>query len=217
MITYTLRKRNLEFAIALQNTFRLEEQRHWLVKHRLSFIGAMLCVSVFMIFQIGVYWTSYSNTKLDSIVITVDFGEFSSLQKIRRSVPVQEIDEVFGNQYVKDKKIIQQKNTEDPRIGAAVNQIASGATAPVDLTLGLQPSYTESARVAGIEGMLMLEIILSEKGKVLRAKPMGKLLGHGLEAEAVRVFKKKRFRPSLDASGTPIVVKFYQPVRYVLE
>lgn len=161
----------------------------------------------------------YSDRQLDDMAVMVDFGDFKPMQKrrsVRRSVVV---DEVFGNKYVKNKDKVDPNAKEvytDPYAGA-VNPGTGAASPPVDLTPHIVPQYTPAARNAGIEGTIVLEIVLSEKGKVLRARPVGKRLGHGLEGAAIAAFKAKEFKPSVShATGKPILVKFYQPVRFVL-
>ena len=86
---------------------------------------------------------------------------------------------------------------------------------PVDLTPEISPVYTAEAKSAGVQGTVTLEIVVSDDGKVLRARSVGKRLGHGLEESAAAAFRQKRFQPSMK-DGQPITVKFYQPVRFVL-
>ncbi|MCC6274882.1 MAG: energy transducer TonB [Leptospiraceae bacterium] len=148
---------------------------------------------------------------LDSIALTVDFGDIihKSAGKI-----VVEIDEVFGNEYIKDKPV-DPNATEDPRISGAVDPVIGNATAPVDMNPEIVPEYTADARSAGIEGTVTLEIVVSDDGKVLRVRSVGRKLGYGLEDSAIYSFKKKKYVPS-KADGKPITVKFYQPVRFSL-
>ncbi|MCE9500036.1 MAG: energy transducer TonB [Leptospira sp.] len=148
---------------------------------------------------------------LDSIAMTVDFGDISHKSSGQMVV---EVDEVFGNEFVKDK-IIDPNAVEDPRIGSAQDAITGNASMPVDLNPELTPEFTSEARSAGVEGTVTLEMIVSDDGKVLRARSVGRKLGFGLEESAIKAFKKKRYVPS-KAEGKPITVKFYQPVRFSL-
>lgn len=163
--------------------------------------------------------SEYSDKELDEMAVMVDFGDFKPLQKRRSARRSVVVDEVFGNKYVKNKDKVDPNAKEvysDPYAGA-VNPGTGAASPPVDLTPQITPQYTAAARNAGIEGTIVLEIVLSEKGKVLRARPVGKRLGHGLEGAAIAAFKAKEFKPSVShATGKPILVKFYQPVRFVL-
>ena len=78
------------------------------------------------------------------------------------------------------------------------------------------PSYTESARSHGIEGTVVLELIISDEGEVLRARPVGKKLGYGLERMAVKCYESKKYKPSRNSDGNEITVKIFQPVRFQL-
>jgi hypothetical protein len=47
---------------------------------------------------------SASDAHLDAMALTVDFGDITPQKKSSRTAAA-EIDEIFGNQYLKDKKI----------------------------------------------------------------------------------------------------------------
>ncbi len=161
----------------------------------------------------------FTDDDLDKMAVMVDFGDLKPLQKQSSGRRAVVVDEVFGNKYVKDKEKIDPNAREvdsDPYAGA-MNPGTGAATPPVDLSPQIVPQYTAEARNAGIEGTIVLEIVLSEEGRVLRARPVGRKLGHGLEQSAIAAFKAKEFKPSIShATGKPILVKFYQPVRFVL-
>ena len=70
------------------------------------------------------------------------------------------------------------------------------------------------ARSAGIEGMLVLELVIGEDGRVLRARVL-KGLGHGLDQSAVQTYYSKRFTPAYK-EGKPITVKINVPIRFQL-
>jgi len=156
-------------------------------------------------------------------VTVVNFGEFRPLRRYRKKVNIVIVDEVFGNKYVKekeDKKI----DLNDPNVVAgdsiadgAQQYIPGAATAPQDLAPHIQPEYSPAARSAGVEGRITLELIISDKGQVLRARVVGKKrLGYGLEQNAVQAFMRKTFKPSINSDGKPIKIKIYQPVQFKL-
>ncbi|MEM7180897.1 MAG: energy transducer TonB [Spirochaetota bacterium] len=67
---------------------------------------------------------------------------------------------------------------------------------PIDLTPKIQPKYTARARRARIEGRILLALVISKEGKVLRVQITGKKLGYGLDESAISVYKRKRFIPA---------------------
>jgi TonB family protein len=205
----------------IYNTFRADAQQTFFQKNRVYWI--FLATAAITLGSYLVDWgfiDDYQNKKFDEMAITVvDFGDFVSLSKARASRNYVEIDEVFGNQYIKEKdKVVDNTDPDwvDPRIAAAVNPVIGNATAPVDLNPELEPQYTSAARAAGIEGTVFLELVIGDEGKVLRARPVGRQLGHGLEEAAIRCYERKRFKPSKNQDGGRITVKIIQPVRYVL-
>ena len=103
----------------------------------------------------------------------------------------------------------------DPRISGAQDAILSGATAPIDLDPSTKPDYTDEARAEGITGTMTIEIVIADTGEVLQVKSVGKKLGFGLEEQAIRTYRKKRFQPSV-LDGKPITVKVLVPVRFTL-
>jgi protein TonB len=156
------------------------------------------------------------NDDFDAIPITMDFGD---LRVRNPSVPVLEFDEVFGNEFVKEDKKrekIDPQTGEDSRIAGAVNPFQANVSPPVDLNPEILPDYPPAARAAGVQGTVTLELVVSDEGEVLRAKPVGKPLGLGLDGAASAAFMKKRYKPSVDREGKAFTVKFYQPVRFVL-
>jgi TonB family protein len=104
---------------------------------------------------------------------------------------------------------------EDPRIAGAQDSILSGATAPIDLSPSIKPDYTDEARAAGIEGAMTLEIIIADTGDVLQVRSIGKKFGFGLEEDAIKIYRSKKFSPSY-LEGKAITVKVLVPIRFKL-
>ena len=66
-----------------------------------------------------------------------------------------------------------------------------------------KPSYTEEARQAGIEGIVLLQVIVRKDGTANNFKVI-KSLGYGLDESAISTIANKwRFRPATQ-NGTPI-------------
>lgn len=194
------------------NSFQVESKSTYWQRNRTSILFILITF-----LQIAFSYLSFmefadpDDSFLDSIAMTVDFGDIVQKSK---GANVVEIDEVFGNEFVKDK-VIDPNATEDPRISGATDAVVGGASLPVDLNPEIIPEYTAEARNAGIEGTVTLEMIVSDDGKVLRVRSVGRKLGNGLEQAAINAFKKKRYVPS-KVEGKAITVKFYQPVRFTL-
>ena len=77
------------------------------------------------------------------------------------------------------------------------------------------PEYSAEARRKEIEGVVELEITISETGKVLRVR-ITKKLGYGLDEAAVKAVKQSTFHPALKGKKK-VPVKIRIPYRFVLE
>jgi protein TonB len=77
------------------------------------------------------------------------------------------------------------------------------------------PKYPEIARKAGIEGQVMLELIVDTTGLVIDVKVV-KPLYELLDAAAVKAARKWRFKPAKQRDR-PVKVRVYLPVRFSLE
>lgn len=133
----------------LSNTFENYETIPWVSRNKAIWLGAILLVLSIGITVVKIDW-SPDDSELDKIAVTVDFGDVVQPFKKKNVKPREEVDEVFGNEFLKDKTP-PDPNQEDPRIATAVNAAVGGATMPVDLSPEIRPSYTSKARSAGIE------------------------------------------------------------------
>lgn len=176
---------------------------------------SLIFVTLFEVVFLNYRYQKYTDAELDALAISVDFGEFVQLQQ-KKQVNIIEIDEIFGNEFVRDPEKIAEEIL-NVKISSAANPVMADATLPVDLTPQIRPLYPPAAKNAGIEGILTLELVIDKDGTVLRARPVGNKLGYGLEESAVSSFSKKKFQPSIDKNGKPIIVKFFQPVQYTFE
>lgn len=198
----------------LSNTFQNYELIPWFSRHKSVWLaGLLLALSLFFTL-VNIHWGP-SDEELDKLAVTVDFGDVVQPFKKKEAKPREEVDEVFGNEFIKDKTI--DPNQEDPRISTAVNAAVGDIQPPVDLSPGLIPQYTAQARSAGIEGSVTLEIVIADDGRILRVKPVGKRLGQGLDEAAAATYRQKKFKPAVSrTSGKPIVSKYYERVKFVL-
>lgn len=78
-----------------------------------------------------------------------------------------------------------------------------------------QPVYTEEARLARIQGVVILEAIIDEKGAVQQVRVL-KGLPQGLSESAVETAKQWTFKPAT-LDGQPVPVYFNLTVRFSLQ
>lgn len=75
--------------------------------------------------------------------------------------------------------------------------------------------YPQAARDAGIEGTVLIEFTVDEKGRVVNPIIM-RSIGGGCDEEAVRVLKEARFKPGKQ-HGRPVRVKLTIPITFRLD
>lgn len=169
-----------------------------------------LGISAFVQIMIILFWFTpkIETDSLDSLVEEVAF-----IDNVQITEPVSDAAPTDGDFDLTDKEKVEKK--EDPRIAGASDPIVSGATSPVDLSPNIRPGYTEEARANGITGTMTLEVIISERGDVLRVRSVGKNLGYGLDQAAIDTYKQKKFSPSI-MEGKAITVKVLVPIRFTL-
>ena len=88
-------------------------------------------------------------------------------------------------------------------IGGGVFRVGGGVSAP-QLVARIEPEYSEQARKAKYQGVVVLSIIVQKDGSVRDIKVV-QPLGLGLDEKAVEAVKQWRFRPGMK-SGTPVDV-----------
>ena len=81
---------------------------------------------------------------------------------------------------------------------------------------GLQKKirYPLQAKSLGVQGVVYVQSIINEKGKIEEPKVVKKL-GAGCDEEALRVLKKSKFKPGYD-KGKPVKVRFTLPIFFRL-
>lgn len=77
-----------------------------------------------------------------------------------------------------------------------------------------EASYTESARKARVQGVVILQSTINEAGEVEDVKVL-KGLSHGLTEAAVAAVKQSRFKPAT-RNGVPVAVYYNQTVQFSL-
>lgn len=183
-----------------------EKFRIWFHQNRFLVLG-LASALIQGILVLTVYFPDVRFDEDDEVYDEIAFTANVQLKEAAPEVPPAEGE-------IKETERLKKEVVEDTRIASAANPFAQGATAPVDLNPGVKPPYTAEARAAGIEGVVVLELIISEKGNVLRARVL-RGLGYGLDQSAVRTFRAKKFTPSYK-EGKPITVKIPVQVRFTL-
>ena len=79
----------------------------------------------------------------------------------------------------------------------------------------ISPNYPSAERMAGITGDVMVEFIVDETGRVLRAHAISSSHA-GFESAAVRAVEKWRFEPG-KRNGRPVRFKMAIPIRFSLD
>ena len=93
-------------------------------------------------------------------------------------------------------------------------QIGQGITAPLAVTR-VSPLYTESARRARIQGVVILEAVIDREGNVGDVKVL-KGLGFGLDENATSAVARWKFKPAHTGDGRAVSVYFRLTVDYHL-
>ena len=105
----------------------------------------------------------------------------------------------------------------DGRVGGTgkdVFRLGDVATAPV-LVTRIVPEYPRRARLAGIEGEVVLEVIVDRHGRVTGDIAVVSAVPE-LERAALTAVQRWRFKPARDRQGTAVAVRMEVPVRFVL-
>ena len=72
--------------------------------------------------------------------------------------------------------------------------------------------YPEMARMAGIEGRVIVQFTITEKGTVIDPVVV-RSIGGGCDEEAVRAIKEARFKPGMQR-GRPVKVRYTIPINF---
>jgi protein TonB len=86
---------------------------------------------------------------------------------------------------------------------------------PPDKIVAPQPVYTEMARKARIQGVVIVQAIIDKEGNVTNVKIL-KGLPMGLDQSAVDAVKRWRFKPAT-LSGKPVSVYYNLTVNFRIQ
>ncbi|MGK2858383.1 MAG: energy transducer TonB, partial [Thermoanaerobaculia bacterium] len=90
-----------------------------------------------------------------------------------------------------------------------------GNVKPPEVVFRVEPNYTEGARRARVQGVVILEAIIDANGNVSEVRVL-KPLAEGLGDEAVKAVRQWKFRPGTQ-NGRPVPVIFSLTVNFRLQ
>ena len=104
----------------------------------------------------------------------------------------------------------------DPELPPGVHRPGTGVISPI-LHTKVPAEYSDAARMAGLEGTVLLETIIGEDGSATRIRAT-RTLGLGLDERAIEAVRKWRFTPGLFQAQPvsvliDVAVDFFLPSR----
>jgi protein TonB len=102
---------------------------------------------------------------------------------------------------------------EAPRSDEPIH-VGAGVTPP-EIVTRIEPRYTDIARHAGTEGVVVLQAVIDEQGMVTNLSVI-KGLPMGLEQAALDAVRQWRFKPALQ-QGRPVKVYYNLTVRFSIQ
>ena len=103
-----------------------------------------------------------------------------------------------------------------PEVSPGVYQIGDGVTSPV-LKKQVRPKYTQDAKNAKIEGVVLMSVIVGKDGRVMNVHVLKSLDSvHGLDNQAFRAVKEWKFAPG-KKDGKPVAVQVTIEMTFTLK
>ena len=79
----------------------------------------------------------------------------------------------------------------------------------------LKVNYPERARKRGVQGSVIVEFIVNEKGRAEQISVV-RGIGHGCDGAAKNAVKRAKFKPGKDSNGEPVAVIMRLPISFRL-
>ncbi len=111
--------------------------------------------------------------------------------------------------------VVSPSRTAGPGEGAGASRPDDSIDVRARLVRGVVPPYPPAARAEGVEGDVVLEIVVGVSGSVESARVVDRI-GHGFDEAALRAAYEFRFAPA-SKRGQPVRVRMPWPVRFRLE
>lgn len=135
--------------------------------------------------------------------------------------PVQKVMSVFAVTVAILISCTLHKNTFSPAKNPPANDISEAVqfvpydTPPEPLTR-ISPTYPPEAREAGIEGTVILQLLISKEGKTAKTNIIQGVDGSGLNDAAVTAIKDMSWKPAL-FNDEPVSVWITLPLHFKLD
>lgn len=145
-------------------------------------------------------------------------GDDSDLVIVEMSLPALQEDVAIPEPIKQMEEAITEAIAEEIRFGEdspEFVEITPEATAP-QIRFSRLPSYPDSMRSAGIEGIVVVEIGIDETGRVLFGRIV-ESLGREFDLAVIKWVRELKFYPALDSSRRPFRCRVRLPVRFTLE
>ncbi len=189
------------------NYFRLRPETLWV---GISFVCILAAVRF-------VQWTE--KPKQDDFV---DLRRFEMVEieipTPKTSVPEIVTEEEAEEDIVEEKPKEEKKKKDDFSFGDNSGQydISALAATPPKPKIKMNISYPKSMRKAGVEGTVVVEIGVSEKGEIVYGRIIKKV--HPvLDKLVITMVRGMSFYPAMDGTGKAFACKIFMPIRFKLE
>ena len=107
------------------------------------------------------------------------------------------------------------RRADDSTAGETIYSVKKDGASPPRATYTPEPDFSEAARKAGFQGMVILKIVVDKRGDVARIK-LDRGLGYGLDENAMEALKVWRFTPATK-DGQPVAVEMKVEVSFRLD
>ena len=186
-----------------------------------SFAGIALLIITFLIFPRVVNRVELDE-EVQIIIEQIDIPQTEQFDRppppARPSVPVESESEDIADDVTLDEFNLDDFDAWDapppPPEGPRVKFIPYDDP-PVPLT-PIRPKYPEIAQEAGIEGTVVVQVFVNEKGRVTETKILKGISDSGLDEAAIKAIEKVKFRPA-KAKGKKVGVWISIPVNFRLK
>ena len=84
-----------------------------------------------------------------------------------------------------------------------------------EIMISTEPKYPEFAKQEGIEGLVILKLIIDTDGSVIKVTVIKSLKEYGFDEEAIKAVKKWKFS-KCSVKGTPVKYTIFQPIAFKL-
>ncbi len=161
----------------------------------------------------------YETIAKQVVVEVQDIPETQQLKKLppppRPAVPIESESEDLPEDVTIETTDLRVDVAPPPPPPPMADEFVAYDTPPKLIRL-VKPKYPDIARKAGIEGMVILKILVDVDGKVIDARVLKSLGNVGCDEAAVKAAKKCLFEPALQRDK-PVKVWVSYPVRFILK